>query len=91
MHSEGNKGYRSGYASVNGLRMYYEIHGTGRPLVLLHGSLTTIDTSFGKFLPSLSDTGQVIAMNSRDTAIRRINSRAGNLMKFRQSNPPYLS
>ncbi|WP_229391569.1 alpha/beta hydrolase [Methanosarcina sp. DH2] len=65
MHSERNKSYRSGYASVNGLRMYYEIHGTGRPLVLLHGSLTTIDTSFGKFLPSLSEKGQVIAMEQQ--------------------------
>jgi pimeloyl-ACP methyl ester carboxylesterase len=27
----------SGYAEVNGLRMYYEVHGTGRPLVLIHG------------------------------------------------------
>jgi pimeloyl-ACP methyl ester carboxylesterase len=39
------------YASVNGLNMYYEIHGTGRPLVLLHGALSAIDTSFGKVLP----------------------------------------
>jgi len=65
VHSERNKGYRSGYASVNGLRMYYKIHGTGRPLVLLHGSLTTIDTSFGKLLPSLSETGQVISMEQQ--------------------------
>ena len=35
-------------AVVNDLEMYYEIHGTGRPLVLLHGALTTID-----FPPSL--------------------------------------
>ena len=35
------------YADVNGLKMYYEIHGTGRPLVLLHGALSAIDTSFG--------------------------------------------
>ena len=39
------------YASVNGLNMYYEIHGTGRPLVLLHGALSAIDTSSGKVLP----------------------------------------
>ncbi|HIH73968.1 MAG TPA: alpha/beta fold hydrolase [Methanosarcina sp.] len=45
--------------------MYYKIHGTGRPLVLLHGSLTTIDTSFGKLLPSLSETGQVISMEQQ--------------------------
>ncbi len=29
---------RGDYAEVNGLRMYYEIHGEGRPLVLLHGA-----------------------------------------------------
>ena len=28
----------NGYAEVNGLRMYYEVHGIGRPLVLLHGA-----------------------------------------------------
>ena len=32
-----------GYAPVNGLKMYYEVHGTGRPLVLLHGGLMTIE------------------------------------------------
>jgi pimeloyl-ACP methyl ester carboxylesterase len=55
----------SGYASVNGLSMYYEIHGKGRPLVLLHGSLMTIDTSFGNILPSLAMTQQVIAIEQQ--------------------------
>ena len=32
----------TGYAPVNGLKMYYEIHGTGEPLVLLHGGFMTI-------------------------------------------------
>ena len=32
---------RSGYAPVNGLQMYYEIHGAGHPLVMLHGGLET--------------------------------------------------
>ncbi|HBY94154.1 MAG: alpha/beta hydrolase [Ardenticatenaceae bacterium] len=50
------------YAAVNGLQMYYEIHGTGRPLVLLHGALSAIETSFGKVLPSLARTRQVIAV-----------------------------
>src|ERR687891_743880 len=54
-----------GYASVNGLKMYYEIHGTGKPLVLLHGALTTIDTSFGKVLPSLAKSRQVIAVEQQ--------------------------
>ena len=51
-----------GYASVNGLEMYYEIHGTGRPLVLLHGALAAIGTSFGKVLPSLAETRQIVAV-----------------------------
>jgi pimeloyl-ACP methyl ester carboxylesterase len=49
-----------GYAEVNGLRMYYEVHGTGRPLVLLHGAYMTVDT-LGPILPGLAETRQVIA------------------------------
>lgn len=52
-------------APINGLNMYYEIHGTGRPLVLLHGALTTIETSFGKLLPTLAKTRQVIAIEQQ--------------------------
>lgn len=62
---EMNKDARGAYASVNGLNMYYEIHGTGRPLVLLHGALSAIDTSFGKLLPSLARTRQVIAVEQQ--------------------------
>jgi len=40
--------------------MYYEIHGTGQPLVLLHGAFSAIGTSFGKMLPSLAKNRQVI-------------------------------
>src|SRR5829696_5698501 len=50
------------YAEVNGLNMYYEIHGTGQPLVLLHGALSAIGTSFAKVLPSLAETRRVIAV-----------------------------
>lgn len=51
------------YASVNGLSLYYEIHGTGgQPLVLLHGAYMTIDSAFGKILPTLAATRQVIAV-----------------------------
>ncbi len=49
------------YASVNGLRMYYEVHGRGRPLVLLHGGGSTVKTSFGAVLPALARTHRVIA------------------------------
>ena len=52
----------TGYAPVNGLNMYYEIHGTGKPLVLIHGAYSAIGSSFGKLLPTLAKTRQVIAM-----------------------------
>jgi pimeloyl-ACP methyl ester carboxylesterase len=54
-----------GYIPVNGLKMYYEIHGSGRPLVLLHGNLSTIDTSFGKVLPKLASTRRIIAVEQQ--------------------------
>jgi len=53
--------FKEGYVSVNGLEMYYEIHGTGQPLVLLHGAFSAIGTSFGELLPELAKTRQVIA------------------------------
>src|SRR5919112_4402640 len=49
------------YVSVNGLEMYYEIHGSGEPLVLLHGAFSAIGSSFGELLPDLAETRQVIA------------------------------
>jgi pimeloyl-ACP methyl ester carboxylesterase len=53
---------QSGYAPVDGLQMYYEIHGAGQtPLLLLHGGLFDIDLQFGELLPSLAATRQVIA------------------------------
>jgi pimeloyl-ACP methyl ester carboxylesterase len=50
------------YAPVNGLRLYYEVHGSGRPLVLLHGGLLTIDLNFGAMLAPLAANRQVIAV-----------------------------
>src|SRR5215471_7631200 len=50
------------YAPLNGLQLYYEIRGTGRPLVLLHGGLLTIDLSFGPLLEPLAADRQVIAV-----------------------------
>jgi pimeloyl-ACP methyl ester carboxylesterase len=53
------------YCNVNGLQMYYEIHGSGRPLVLLHGGLSTIDVDFGGVLPTLAETRRVIAIEQQ--------------------------
>src|ERR671916_3259532 len=52
---------RGNYAEVNGLRMYYEVHGTGGPLVVLHGAYMTID-SMGELVPGLARDRQVIAV-----------------------------
>ena len=52
----------SGYALVNGLKMYYEIHGNGAPLVLIHGAGSTIQTSFGQVIHSFAKERQVIAI-----------------------------
>lgn len=52
---------QSGYASVNGMEMYYEIHGTGAPLVVLHGAYMNID-AMGGIIPRLAETRQVIAV-----------------------------
>jgi pimeloyl-ACP methyl ester carboxylesterase len=52
----------SGYAPVNGIKMYYEIHGEGKPLVLIHGGGSTITTSFGTILPMLAKHRKIIAV-----------------------------
>lgn len=69
--------FKSGYAAVNGLNMYYEIHGQGRPLVLIHGGGSTIETTFGLAIPLLAKNRQLIAVelqahghtNDRETAL----------------------
>jgi pimeloyl-ACP methyl ester carboxylesterase len=50
------------YADVNGIRLYYESHGTGRPLILLHGGLGSGEM-FGPILPALSQHHQVILVD----------------------------
>jgi pimeloyl-ACP methyl ester carboxylesterase len=54
--------YKSGYSEVNGLKMYYEIYGSGYPLVLIHGGGSTIQSSFGNIIPHFARNRQVIAM-----------------------------
>ncbi len=55
----------NGYATINGLKMYYEIHGQGPPLVLLHGGCSTIETSFARILPRLAEKWRVIAVEQQ--------------------------
>lgn len=61
-NEETKSNFISGYAPVNGLEMYYEIHGTGSPLVLIHGGGSTIQTTFGRVLNSFAVNRQVIAV-----------------------------
>src|SRR6266478_1765078 len=59
---QGHDSSASGYAPVNGLRMHYEIHGQGEPLILIHGGLGSSDM-FDAILPELSKGHKVIAVD----------------------------
>ena len=52
----------SGYAPVNGIKVYYEVYGEGKPIVLLHGAFYTIEMNWGQLIPELSKTRKVIAI-----------------------------
>ena len=52
----------SGYAPVNGIKVYYEVYGEGRPLVLIHGAFYTIEMNWSQLIPELSKTRKVIAI-----------------------------
>jgi pimeloyl-ACP methyl ester carboxylesterase len=54
--------FKSGYSEVNGLRMYYEIYGEGKPLVLVHGGGSTIQSNFGQVIQVFAKNRKVIAM-----------------------------
>jgi pimeloyl-ACP methyl ester carboxylesterase len=54
-----------GYLPIGQLEMYYEVHGAGEPLVLLHGGFTTIELSFEKLLPGLAQKHRVIALEQQ--------------------------
>ncbi len=57
------------YATVNGIRLYFEVHGQARdgaaPLVLIHGGGSTIESNWGRVLPLLARTRQVIAVEEQ--------------------------
>jgi len=52
----------SGYAPVNGIKVYYEVYGEGRPIILIHGAFFTIDMNWSQLIPELSKTRKVIAV-----------------------------
>lgn len=54
--------FQNDYSLVNGIKMYYEIYGVGKPLVLIHGGGSTIQTNFGKLIPLLAKDRKIIAV-----------------------------
>jgi pimeloyl-ACP methyl ester carboxylesterase len=52
----------SGYAPVNGIKVYYEVYGEGMPIVLLHGAFWNIEMNWAQLIPELSKTRKVIAL-----------------------------
>jgi pimeloyl-ACP methyl ester carboxylesterase len=57
-----SKPAESGYATVNGIKVYYEVYGKGKPILLLHGAFYTIEMNWGELIPELSKTRKVIAI-----------------------------
>jgi pimeloyl-ACP methyl ester carboxylesterase len=53
---------KNGYSDVNGIKMYYEIYGEGKPLVLIHGGGSTIQSNFGQAIPLFAKNRKVIAV-----------------------------
>jgi len=49
----------SGYAPVNGIKVYYEVYGKGTPIILLHGAFYTIELNWSELIPELSKTRKV--------------------------------
>lgn len=54
--------FNNGYSEVNGLKMYYEIYGQGKPLVLIHGGGSTIQSNFEKVIPLFAKNRKVVAV-----------------------------
>lgn len=69
---------RSGHVEANGVRYYYEIHGRGEPLLLLHGGLGSLDM-FGPVLPALAAGRQVIAVDLHGHGRTALGNRSINL------------
>lgn len=82
----------TGYAPVNGLKMYYEVHGKGQPVVLLHGAFMSITTTWSEWIENLSKTRQVIAVEmqghgrtgdiERDMTSENLSDDVAGLMDF---------
>ena len=69
--------FKNGFSEVNGIRMYYEIYGQGKPLVLIHGGGSTIQSNFEKVIPLFAKNRKVIAVELQ--AHGRTNDRNADL------------
>src|SRR5262245_41387364 len=66
----------TGYAPVNGVKMYYEVHGSGEPVVLLHGAFMTITNNWTDWIGELSKTRKGIAVGMQGHGRRGDSARA---------------
>ena len=82
MNMNGANAQNGHYAEVNGLHMYYEEYGKGSPLVLIHGAASTVQTSFGRLIPELSNTHHVIGVELQ--AHGHSDNRDGRPISFEQ-------
>lgn len=72
----------SGYAPVNGIKVYYEIYGEGKPLVLLHGAYMTINLNWAQLIPELAKTRKVIALEMQGHGHTAYSDRAMSIPAF---------
>jgi pimeloyl-ACP methyl ester carboxylesterase len=72
----------AGYAEVNGLHMYFEEYGKGKPLVMIHGAASTVQTTFGRLIPELSKTHRIIGVEMQ--AHGHSDNRDGRPISFEQ-------
>ena len=85
-----NTEYQAGkYAEINGLKMYYEIYGQGDPLVLIHGAASTIQSSFGRLIPEMAKSHQLIGVELQ--AHGHSNNRDGRQISFEQDAADVVS
>src|SRR4051812_8294497 len=102
-HSFGQKvkSASSGYAPVNGIKVYYEVYGQGKPIILLHGAFYTIDMNWGQLIPELSKTRKVIAIemqghghtpfSDRELSITTLASDVEKVMDYLKIDSAYVA